>query len=72
MKQSAYETFVVRIYRRDPVDPGRLSGTVEAAEHGSRASFDSVDTLIAALCENALKAHSRRRPSARTPPLKSG
>lgn len=72
MKNAAYETFVVRIYRRDAGDPQRLSGTVENAEHGARESFGDIDSLIAILSGNAGNKGSRKRPIGRTPPFAGG
>jgi hypothetical protein len=40
------ESYVVRIYRRDPDDPRRVTGLVEAAEPGTRASFRTAADLL--------------------------
>jgi hypothetical protein len=72
MKRFALETFVVRIYRRDPDDPGRLSGTVENAERGVKVPFEGADALLATLSGKVVRAGSRHRPPGRTPPLAVG
>lgn len=72
MKRPAYETFVVRIYRRDASDPEQLSGTVENAEHDARESFGDIDSLIAILYGSGGKTGSRKPPTGRTPPFAGG
>ena len=42
---SAPESFVVRIYRRDPRLPGRIIGTVERVADGSEVKFNGLREL---------------------------
>lgn len=39
------ESYVVRIYRRNPTLPGRVTGTVEVVGSGSELSFRSLREL---------------------------
>lgn len=39
------ESYVVRIYRRDPRLPGRIAGTVEVVASGSELSLKSLREL---------------------------
>ena len=39
------ETYIIRIYRRDPVDPGRLTGLLESVERGTRSPFHTLNDL---------------------------
>ena len=40
------ESYVVRIYRRDPRDPGRITGLVQRAEADRNSAFHSVTELL--------------------------
>ena len=49
MAEPAYETYIVRIYRRDRGDPARLSGVVEVVTGGQTRRFETLDALLAIL-----------------------
>jgi len=51
------ERYLVRIYRRDPRNPSRVTGVVERAEQGGRRAFRTVSGLLEAL---ALDRRGRR------------
>lgn len=55
------ESYVVRIYRRSPALPGRVTGTVELVGSGSELSFRSLREL------DRILAGEKRRPSTRRP-----
>lgn len=40
------ESYVVRVYRRDPASPDRINGVVEVLPHGLRWPFASTDELV--------------------------
>lgn len=42
---AAPESFVVRIYRRDPLAPTRIAGTVEVVASGNELSFTGLREL---------------------------
>jgi hypothetical protein len=43
---SAPESYLIRIYRRDPQDPRRISGVAEFIEQERVAHFKSVEELM--------------------------
>jgi len=57
----APESYVVRIYRRDPRSPRRIAGTVEIVASGTERSFTSLRELQQILGGSAAPA-----PAART------
>ncbi len=56
------DSYVVQVYRRDPADSGRLTGTVERIGNGQEQAFSSMAELWAFLA--AAPAAPRRRPAA--------
>jgi hypothetical protein len=44
---AACESFVVRVYRRDPQAPGRIAGTVEVVASGQELGFSGLRELQA-------------------------
>jgi len=44
---AACESFVVRVYRRDPRTPGRIAGTVELVASGQELGFSGLRELQA-------------------------
>jgi len=40
------ENYIVRIYRRDGVDPSKLVGVCESVEHETRDTFNTLGSLI--------------------------
>ena len=54
------DSYVVQIYRRDAVDPDRLTGTVERIGNGQQRAFTSMTELWAYLAAEP----PRRRQSA--------
>jgi hypothetical protein len=44
---AACESFVVRVYRRDPRAPGRITGTVEVVASGQELGFTGLRELQA-------------------------
>ena len=55
------DSYVVQIYRRDAVDPSRLTGTVERIGNGQERAFNSMAELWAFLA--AEPSTHRRRPA---------
>lgn len=43
------ENYIVRIYRRDPVDPGKVTGVVESVENETEIPFSSMSSLCAVI-----------------------
>lgn len=39
------ETYIIRIYRRDPGDPRRLTGLLESVDSGTRSAFHTLNDL---------------------------
>ena len=39
------ENYIVRIYRRDSADPGRIHGVLESVEQNIQQPFASLDSL---------------------------
>jgi len=59
---STAQSYIVRIYRTDPDDPGKLTGLVEALDgSGERTPFVDTDGLIAILRHTAKKRTRRRK-----------
>ena len=56
MNKAANETYVVRIYRRDTVDPENVHGLIEVAGRRAARRFSSRRELVEILCE---APHSR-------------
>ncbi len=57
----ALESYVVRIYRRQPNAPGRVAGTVEAVGSGGETSFRSLRELQRILAGTAALSNPRRK-----------
>lgn len=57
LPSAAPESFVVRVYRRDPLAPTRIAGTVERVASGSELGFVGLRELQAILI-----AAPRRNP----------
>lgn len=45
------ESYIVRVYRRDPKEPARMSGLVEIVESRARRAFHGSEELWAILAE---------------------
>jgi hypothetical protein len=43
------ENYIVRIYRRDAVDPGKIAGVFESVEQETEKNFTSLDSLMSLL-----------------------
>lgn len=39
------ENYIIRIYRRDRLDPHKVNGTLESVEAQTRQSFETLDSL---------------------------
>ena len=48
------DSYVVQIYRRDTLDPSRLTGTVERIGNGQQRAFSSMTELWAYLAADPL------------------
>ena len=56
------ESYVVRIYRRDPRLPSRVVGTVEAVADGSERGFKNLRELQRILASRGAAHELPRRP----------
>lgn len=43
------ENYIVRIYRRDPLDPNKVTGVVESVENETEIPFSSISNLCAVI-----------------------
>ena len=59
------ESYVVRIYRRDPKDPRTLVGVVEQAEAAGGKAFHDAEELIAILVSTGPDQGTRKSKSIR-------
>ena len=55
------DSYVVRIYRRDPKDPARLAGVVERAGAKGRKAFQDLGGLMAILTGSGGRLVSKRK-----------
>lgn len=64
-EHATLESFIVRIYRVDSEDPGRIAGLVEAIDSsGKRESFADIGELGAILSRKSMR---RRRTGTKNP-----
>lgn len=53
------ENYIVRIYRRDAVDPGKIAGVFESVEQETENTFTSLDSLMSLLASEPPAQHSK-------------
>lgn len=59
------ETYIIRIYRRDPRDPQQIVGRVEDAENGDKQTFHDAEELVGLLQSAGAAAPQVADPTAR-------
>ena len=51
MKGSGMESYIVRVYRRDGIDPNAVAGMVEIVQTGELKKFAGSDELCGVICQ---------------------
>ena len=54
------DSYVVRIYRRDPKDPQRMAGVVERAEVNGEQAFHDLGELMGILADSKGRSSNRK------------
>ncbi len=57
------ENYIVRIYRRDSVDPEQVNGVLESVEQGTQQPFANLNTLSSMLASGPEAVPTKSTPS---------